>query len=157
MSHVIKRIETIGRGIERRCMDGQVQRGGEALRLRIAQYPQGFLTMEVDGSIVGFIKSGCSFEVMSDESFKELVGHDAQAPNVVLMSVVVAPAHQGKGYSKLLMNEFVARMKRAGKQTIHLMREERHVELYTRMGYRYVKASTSDHGGMSWHEMVMEL
>jgi hypothetical protein len=25
------------------------------------------------------------------------------------------------------------------------------------MGYRYVKPSESDHGGVSWHEMVLEL
>jgi len=92
---------------------------------------------------------------MSDEAFKELVGHSPEAPNVVIMSVVVDPAHQGKGYSTLLMTEFVQRMRAMGKQTIHLMCKERHVSLYTRMGYRYVQPSPSDHGGMAWHEMVM--
>ena len=69
----------------------------EKIRTRIAQYPQGFLVLEQAGEIVGFINSGCAYNVvMSDEAFKELIGHDPVAPNVVIMSVVVAPAHQGK-------------------------------------------------------------
>ncbi|NIE77531.1 GNAT family N-acetyltransferase [Pantoea sp. Tr-811] len=129
----------------------------EKIRTRIAQYPQGFLLLEGPGGIVGFINSGCAHEVvMSDEAFKELVGHDPVAPNVVIMSVVVDTAHQGKGYAKRLMDEFVARMKGQGKQSIHLMCKEQHVALYRNMGYRYVQPSPSEHGGMAWHEMVME-
>ncbi|KAF1032860.1 MAG: hypothetical protein GAK37_00350 [Pseudomonas sp.] len=130
----------------------------EKIATRIAQYPQGFLALEADGEVVGFINCGCAHEVvMSDEAFKELVGHSADAPNVVIMSVVVDPAQQGKGYSRLLMDEFVQRMKGMGKQTIHLMCKDQHVPLYQRMGYRYVQPSASDHGGMAWHEMVMDL
>lgn len=125
---------------------------------RIADYPEGFLVMEQDGQTIGFINSGCAHEVvMSDESFKELVGHIASAPNVVIMSVVIDPAWQGRGHASVLMQTFVTRMREAGKRTIHLMCKERHVGLYTRQGYRYVQPSSSDHGGMSWHEMVMDL
>lgn len=114
--------------------------------------------LERDGEIVGFINSGCAHDVvMSDEAFKELVGHDPAAPNVVIMSVVVDPAQQGKGYAKLLMDAFIARMQAAGKQTIHLMCKEQHVPLYQKLGYQYVKPSPSDHGGMAWHEMIMSL
>jgi len=130
----------------------------EKIRTRISQYPQGFLLLEDAQGIVGFINSGCAHDVvMSDEAFKELVGHDPQAPNVVIMSVVVDPAHQGKGYAKRLMTEFIGQMKAQGKQTIHLMCKEQHVELYRKMGYQYVRPSPSDHGGMAWHEMVMGL
>lgn len=128
----------------------------EKIRTRIVQYPEGFLILEVEDEIVGFINSGCAHEVvMSDEEFKELVGHDPMAPNVVIMSVVVDPAHQGKGYAKLLMKVFIQRMKALQKQTIHLMCKEQHVELYRKMGYQYVRPSPSNHGGMAWHEMVM--
>lgn len=148
-----------------RCFDIEITayEGDEAATLekiatRIAQYPQGFLILEAEGEVVGFINCGCAHEVvMSDEAFKELVGHSAEAPNVVIMSVVVDPLHQGKGYSTLLMNEFVQRMRAMGKHTIHLMCKQRHVPLYESMGYDYVRPSPSDHGGMAWHEMVMAL
>ncbi|TLP70178.1 GNAT family N-acetyltransferase [Pseudomonas nitroreducens] len=144
--------------IEVSAYEGDEAATREKIATRIAQYPEGFLIMELGGEIIGFINSGCAFEVvMSDEEFKELIGHDAAAPNVVIMSVVIDPAQQGKGYSTLLMRTFIERMSGLGKRTIHLMCKDRHVPLYERFGYRYVKPSASDHGGMAWHEMVMEL
>ncbi|MBG6289610.1 MULTISPECIES: GNAT family N-acetyltransferase [Pseudomonas] len=144
--------------IETTAYEGDEAATHEKIATRIAQYPEGFLIMELDGEIIGFINSGCAFDVvMSDEGFKELIGHDPAAPNVVIMSVVIDPAQQGKGYASLLMRTFVERMAGLGKRTIHLMCKDRHVPLYERFGYRYVKPSASDHGGMAWHEMVMEL
>jgi ribosomal protein S18 acetylase RimI-like enzyme len=144
--------------IETQAYEGDEAATREKIAIRIAQYPQGFLVMELEGKVIGFINGGCAHEVvMSDESFKELIGHDPAAPNVVIMSVVIDPAYQGKGYATLLMNTFVEHMARLGKQTIHLMCKERHVALYERLGYAYVKPSASDHGGMAWHEMVMTL
>lgn len=128
------------------------------IQTRISNYPQGFLVMQAGSKTIGFINSGCAHTVvMSDEAFKELVGHDPAATNVVIMSVVIDPAYQGRGYAAVMMQTFVQHMRQAGKQTIHLMCKERHVALYAKQGYRYVKPSASDHGGMSWHEMVMEL
>ncbi|MEB2845395.1 GNAT family N-acetyltransferase [Rhizobiales bacterium RZME27] len=144
--------------IESSAYEGDEAATQEKIALRINQYPQGFLMLEVGGNIVGFINSGCAENVvMSDEAFKELVGHDPDADNVVIMSVVVDPAEQGKGYAALLMREFIARMQAMGKKTIHLMCRESHVGLYEKFGYRYVKPSDSDHGGVAWHEMVIAL
>jgi ribosomal protein S18 acetylase RimI-like enzyme len=144
--------------IEISAYEGDEAATREKIATRIAQYPQGFLVMELDGKIAGFINCGCAYEVvMSDEAFKELVGHDPDAPNVVIMSVVIDPAYQGKGYASTMMRTFIARMSAMGKKTIHLMCKDRHVALYERLGYRYVKPSSSDHGGMAWHEMVMTL
>jgi GNAT superfamily N-acetyltransferase len=144
--------------IETSAYEGDEAATHARIARRIADYPAGFLVMELEGNMIGFINSGCAHEVvMSDEAFKELVGHDPKADNVVIMSVVIDTLHQGKGYASLMMRTFVAHMAESGKKTIHLMCKHRHVALYERMGYRYVKPSSSDHGGMSWHEMMMVL
>ncbi|CAK15068.1 GNAT family N-acetyltransferase [Pseudomonas entomophila] len=144
--------------IETTAYEGDEAATREKIATRIAQYPQGFLILELDGQVIGFINSGCAHEVvMSDEAFKELVGHDPQALNVVIMSVVLDPAHQGQGHAGRLMARFVEQMREHGKATIHLMCKDRHVGLYEKLGYRYVRPSASDHGGMAWHEMVMVL
>jgi GNAT superfamily N-acetyltransferase len=130
----------------------------DKIRTRILGYPEGFLIMELDGEIVGFINSGCAFDVeMSDEEFKELVGHDPAAPNVVIMSVVVDPQHQGQGLSSVLVTEFITHTREHGKQSIHLMCKESLVPMYAKHGWKYTKPSDSTHGGVSWHEMVLEL
>lgn len=144
--------------IETLAYEGDEAATHAKIATRIAQYPEGFLVMELDGEIAGFINSGCAHEVvMSDEAFKELIGHAADAPHVVIMSVVLDPAHQGKGHSTRLMRHFIEHMRAMGKSTIHLMCKEQHIDLYTHFGYHYVKPSPSDHGGMSWHEMMMVL
>ncbi len=125
---------------------------------RIQTYPEGFLILEAEGKVVGFINCGCAHDVeMSDENFKDLIGHDPAAPNVVIMSVVVDPAHQGTGLSRALMTEFIARMRKMRKSAIYLMCKEHHVPLYQKFGYSYLRPSASDHGGMTWHEMSMQL
>ena len=144
--------------IETSAYEGNEAATLEKISNRIAEYPQGFLILEIDHKVIGFINSGCAYEVaMSDEDFKDLVGHVSEAPNVVILSVVVDPAYQGKGHSKALMREFVKRMAGMDKKAIHLMCKEHHVPLYEKFGYRYTKPSVSDHGGMQWHEMVMAL
>ena len=144
--------------IESTAYEGDEAATKEKIALRIDQYPDGFLILERDGEVIGFINSGCADEVlMADDAFKELVGHDPQAPNVVIMSVVLDPAFQGKGYATLMMRRFVADMKQRGKRSFHLMCKDKHVPLYQHLGYHYVQPSASDHGGMAWHEMVMPL
>jgi len=116
----------------------------EKIATRIALYPQGFLILEAEGEVVGFINGGCAHEVvMSDEAFKELVGHSAEAPNVVIMSVVVDPAHQGKGVFQGADDRVrAARCARWASARFDLMCKEQHVPLYTRMGYTYVRPFT---------------
>jgi len=144
--------------IESEAYEGDEAATREKIALRIQQYPEGFLGAELNGELIGFINSGCAWNVvMSDEEFKELIGHDGAAPNVVIMSVVLDPACQGKGYAGLMMREFVNMMKEKGKKSIHLMCKTHHIELYKKFGYLYIKPSESDHGGMAWHEMMMTL
>lgn len=79
--------------IETTAYEGDEAATLEKIATRIAQYPQGFLILEANGEVVGFINCGCAHDVvMSDEAFKALVGHSAEAPNVVIMSVVVDPS-----------------------------------------------------------------
>ena len=144
--------------IETSAYEGDEAATHAKISKRIESYPEGFLILELDGKVIGFINCGCAHEVeMSDEEFKELIGHYPDAQNVVIMSVVIDPASQGKGYSRALMDEFVGRMRRMGKKMIYLMCKEHHVPLYEKLGYGYLRQSTSTHGGMAWHEMNMRL
>lgn len=144
--------------IESTAYEGDEAATREKIQTRIATYPEGFLVLALEDHIVGFINAGCAHEVrMADEAFKELIGHDPAAPHVVVMSVVVDPAFQGQGWSVVLMQRFVAHMRGLCKHSIHLMCRTRHIGLYEKMGFVYVKPSESDHGGMAWHDMVMRL
>lgn len=145
-------------GIETAAYEGEEAATLEKIATRIALYPEGFLILEIGGEIAGFINSGCAHVVrMSDDAFKELVGHDPAAPNAVILSVAVDPAQQGQGLARALMEAFVRRMRRMGKAEIHLMCRDHHLPLYERFGFVYLRPSVSGHGGRRWHEMSLAL
>jgi hypothetical protein len=55
------------------------------------------------------------------------------------------------------MQNHILRMRRLGKASIQLMCRERHVGLYEKFGFAYLRESESVHGGMAWHEMALQL
>ena len=144
--------------IETSAYEGDEAATLEKIAQRIATYPDGFLVVEHGDALAGFINSGCAHQVeMADEAFKELIGHDPDAPNVVILSVAVDPSRQGQGIARALMAEFVARMRARGKSAIYLMCREYHIPMYEKFGFGYLNPSASDHGGLAWHEMSMTL
>ncbi|AWF80762.1 GNAT family N-acetyltransferase [Microbulbifer sp. A4B17] len=130
----------------------------EKILKRIQTYPEGFLVIENNIEIIGFINSGAAHKVeLSNEEFKELIGHDPSGENIVIMSLVVHPEYQGKGMSGKLMNSFIAAMRKLGKKRIYLICQSELVDMYARYGFIYLGESDSDHGGLSWHEMSLSL
>lgn len=144
--------------IETIAYEGDEAATREKIKTRIEQYPDGFMVLEFNNVVAGFINSGCADEVhMSDEHFKELIGHHSEGKHNVIMSVVVHPEHQGLGIAQILMVNYIQRMKRLKKSSIQLMCKDRHIGFYEQFGFQYVRPSSSDHGGMAWHEMRLPL
>jgi len=144
--------------IESVSYEGDEAASKEKILKRIESYPQGFIVLEHNRVIEGFINCGACNEVnMSDEEFKELEGHDSEGKYIVIMSVVVHPKSQGKGFAKILMNHFISKMKKLEKEEIHLICQTSLVEMYKRSGFEYIGESSSEHGGLSWHEMILNL
>jgi len=125
---------------------------------RINTYPEGFIVLENDKEIIGFINSGATQKVeLSDEEFKELIGHDPEGKHIVILSVVIHPDYQGKGMASKLMNSFIDKMKALDKTGIYLICQTELIDMYARYGFVNLGKSDSDHGGMSWNEMSLFL
>ena len=130
----------------------------EKILKRIQTYPEGFIVLENEKEIIGFVNAGAAFDVeLSDEDFKELIGHDPAGPNIVIMSVVVHPDYQRQGMAGKLMNAFIERMKELGKKSIYLICQTELIPMYASFGFKDLGKSDSDHGGLSWHEMSLSL
>ncbi|WP_432695888.1 GNAT family N-acetyltransferase [Marinobacterium sp. YM272] len=130
----------------------------EKIEKRILTYPEGFLVLELDDEVVALVNAGATDKVeMSDEAFKELIGHDPAGRHIVIMSVAVAPAHQGKGYAGRLLSAFIDRMRTMDKREIHLICQTELIDFYAKYGFEYRCVSDSEHGGLNWHEMTLNL
>ena len=144
--------------IETNAYGGDEAASREKIATRIETWPEGFVVCERGGRVLGFINSGAAFEVeLSDESFKELKGHDPEGPNVVIMSVAVDPAFQRQGISRALMKAFLSRMRDLEKKQVLLICQTELIDMYAGYGFEYLGVSDSDHGGLSWHEMALKL
>jgi len=114
--------------------------------------------LENEDEIIGFINSGATHKVaLSDEEFKELVGHDPKGNFIVIMSVVIHPDYQGKGMTTKLITHFIKQMKAIGKKSIYLICQTELVDMYAKYGFIHIGESDSQHGGLSWHEMSLVL
>lgn len=130
----------------------------EKILKRIKTYPEGFIVLENTEGVIGFINSGATHKVeLSDEEFKELVGHDPAGEYIVVLSVVVHPDYQGKGMASKLMHHFIVSMKKLDKTEVYLICQTELIDMYTKYGFSYLGESASDHGGMKWHEMSRKL
>ena len=144
--------------IERTSYSGDEAASKEKIFKRIKTYPTGFVLIENDTEIIGFINSGATDNVeLSNEDFKELIGHDSNGKYIVIMSVVVHPDYQGAGMINLLMNSFVNRMKSLGKSEIFLICQANLINMYKKYGFVQLGLSESNHGGLSWYEMSLSL
>jgi len=144
--------------IETRSYRGEEAASREKIRKRIVVYPQGFVVLEHDGLVVGFINAGATHSVeLCNDQLKELVGHDPEGRHIVIMSVAVHPDHQRKGYANRLLTFFIEKMRRYGKSDIYLICQQHLIKMYANHGFRYLSISGSNHGGLNWHEMYLPL
>jgi ribosomal protein S18 acetylase RimI-like enzyme len=144
--------------IEKEAYAGEEAATKEKILTRIQTYPTGFIVLENEKEIIGFINAGATHQVaLSDEAFKELIGHDPDGKHIVIMSVVIHPNYQGNSLTSLLMTHFIDVMKKMGKTDIYLICQTELINLYAKYGFIHIGESDSDHGGLSWHEMSLSL
>jgi ribosomal protein S18 acetylase RimI-like enzyme len=130
----------------------------ERIAHRIATYPEGFLIAELEGCVIGFVNSGATDkDDVSDETFKDLIGHTPAGRNLVIFSLAVHPDFQRHRIGRLLIEALIATAKQLRKETILLLCQPALIPYYQRFGFRNRGASASTHGGLSWHEMVLPL
>lgn len=125
---------------------------------RIETYPEGFLVAEQDGQVVGQINSGSTHrDDISDEEFKQLVGHDPDGRNMVVFSLSVLPEYRNRGVGGRLLTDFIAQAREMGKEQILLLCKEDLVSYYAAHGFNDGGPSESTHGGAPWRVMTLPL
>lgn len=129
-----------------------------SLRNRIEQFPEGFLVAEHEGRVIGQCNSGCTYkDDITDEDFKQLIGHDADGPNMVIFSLSVLPEYQSNGVGGKLLDRFIAQARKLDKKQVLLLCKEKLIAFYAKHGFTDNGISDSTHGGTQWHEMVLAL
>lgn len=144
--------------IEARCFPPSEAAWTTSLQTRIDNYPEGFLVAEYEGQIVGQVNSGSTHkDDISDEEFKQLIGHDPDGENIVIFSLSVLPEFQKQGIADKLLGGFIEQARDMGKAKVLLLCKDELIGYYSRHGFEDNGPSASDHGGAKWHEMMLPL
>ena len=94
----------------------------EKIRKRIALFPEGFLVALFKDQIIGMINSGSTNkDDITDEAFKDMVGHEKEGCNIVIFSLAVLPQFRGLGISKMLLSTFIEVSRTLKKKKILLL------------------------------------
>ncbi len=144
--------------IEARCFSPAEAAWASSIETRIQTYPEGFLVAEYDGEVVGQINSGSTYkDDITDEEFKQLIGHDPDGQNIVIFSLSVLPQFQKQGLGDQLLGSFIKQARDMGKAKVMLLCKDKLVAYYTRHGFENEGTSASTHGGEQWVEMTLLL
>jgi ribosomal protein S18 acetylase RimI-like enzyme len=142
--------------IEVNCFPPAEAAWASSLRNRIELYPEGFLVAEWEGRVVGQVNSGATDkDDITDEEFKQLIGHDPEGRHLVIFSLSVHPDFQKRGIAGKLLTNFIEHAGDMGKSDIKLLCKEELLPFYAHFGFRDDGLSASTHGGVAWHAMSL--
>jgi ribosomal protein S18 acetylase RimI-like enzyme len=129
-----------------------------SLETRIKVFSDGFLVAELDGKVVGQVNSGATNkDDITDEAFKQLIGHEAGGKHLVIFSLSVLPQYRHQGIATHLLRSLIQVSRNEGRSTILLLCKLELISYYQRFGFVDCGKSASTHGGVPWHEMALNL
>ncbi|WP_238548376.1 GNAT family N-acetyltransferase [Bifidobacterium biavatii] len=144
--------------IEAECFPPAEAASSDAIRARLAAYPECFWLLcddaGDDGVIVAFINGfATDRRDLTDDMYDDASQHDPHGAWQMIFGVDTAPAFQHRGYASLLMRRVIADTRAAGRRGLVLTCKDRLVGFYARFGYVDEGVSGSTHGGVVWHQM----
>ncbi|MDF2962897.1 MAG: N-acetyltransferase [Paenibacillus sp.] len=130
----------------------------DAFLQRFRLFPSYFTVAEAENQLVG-VANGVrlSHDDLSDEGMKQMSDFTLDGPYFCLLTVAVNPGFRRKGIGTRLLQAVVRQARTDQLTAVLLMCEEHLVPFYAQTGFFYVRPSASLHGGISWHEMRLEL
>lgn len=144
--------------IESACFPPEQAASREAIRERIAAYPDCFLLGLLAGEIVGYAMGPVIGQAtIADEMFADTGCHDPQGAYQSVFSLAVHPDFQRRGYGRELLNALIRQARAAGRQAVTLTCRDHKVAYYESFGFRNQGVAASVHGGVRWYDMLLPL
>lgn len=129
---------------------------------RLAAYPDHFWLLEVatpEGPVLASIVNGLVTEQpdLLDAMYDDATMHDPLGAWQMIFGVATAPEFRRRGFAGLLLERAIADAREQGRAGLVLTCKERLLPYYARFGFADEGVSSSEHGGVSWHQMRLTL
>jgi ribosomal protein S18 acetylase RimI-like enzyme len=141
--------------IESLCFPPEEAATEEAFEKRIELIPDSFFVAEWNGVIVGFV-NGPVIETpfITDELFQDIKANPLSGGHQSVLGIAVTPHFQTRGVAAALLAHLEESAKLKNRKTITLTCKEDLIGFYEKFGYCNKGVSNSEHGGVTWYNMV---
>lgn len=129
----------------------------QAFAQRLDLTADSFLVALIEGEIVGFIEGPViSRPYLTDDLFHRVQPNPARGGYLAVTSLAIAPSHQGQGLGTALLAAYKDLAISQGRLGICLTCQEHLIAYYEVNGFQDQGQSQSQHGGLTWYDMVWE-
>lgn len=140
--------------IEAVCFPPEEAASEQAVRERMAAFPENFLVAEQDGRVVGFINGGTTDKpYLPDEFYHNVKLHKPEGAYQTVFGLNVLPEYRKHGIAGRLVERYLALAKERGKKAVILTCKEHMIHYYEKRGFVRYGVSDSCHGGATWYDM----
>lgn len=144
--------------IEGLCFKKEEAATEEAFQRRIQSIPDSFLVAEEDGNIIGLINGPViESSYITDDLFSVTKANPAAGGHQSILGLAVSPHFQKRGVASALLTHFEKEASEKKRETITLTCKDSLIAFYENRGYLNKGVSTSEHGGVTWYNMVKKL
>lgn len=113
---------------------------------------------EKTGKIAGFLNGIATDEPALEMNFLPMpVCMSPQGKNIMLLGLDVLPEYQRQGLGRELVNQYLERERKNGRQVVFLTCLQQKVKMYEKFGFTDRGMANSTWGGEEWHEMSYTL
>ncbi|MEH7545485.1 ribosomal protein S18 acetylase RimI-like enzyme [Neobacillus bataviensis] len=144
--------------LENRCFLKEEAATEEAFKKRIETISDSFFVAEVEGVIMGLI-NGPVIETpyITDDLFSEIKVNPRTGGHQSVLGLAVSPEYQNQGIAGALLANLEKDAKEKHRETVTLTCKKDLVGFYETHGYVNQGVSSSEHGGVTWYNMVKPL
>lgn len=127
----------------------------EAFVERIQLIADTFIVAEKDGEILGYINGPVIPQLyITDDLFEKIYENPKKGGYQSILGVAVSKKARNQGIARILINKMEQLVKEHERQGITLTCKQELVFFYEKLGFVNHGISESQHGGVSWYNMV---
>lgn len=141
--------------LEAICFPAAEAASKESFKWRLETYPSHFFVMEDEnGKIISFVNGPITVEAdLVDEMFSDPSYSNDNGGWQMIFGVATHPDSQRRGYAGQLLKAMIEEARTDGRKGVVLTCKEAKIHYYATFGFIDEGLSSSNHGGVPWHQM----
>lgn len=140
--------------IEAACFPAAEAASEDAIKERLAAFPEKFFVAETEGKLVGFVNGGVTDKpYLPDEMYHNVSLHNSKGGYQTVFGLNVMPLYRRQGIAEKLMNALIQSAKQEGKKGVILTCKDHMIHYYEKFGFINHGRADSCHGDAVWNDM----